>query len=123
MYVEGLTKELMDKYEKNAIEYEHQMDPNAKTELLTEDGGCEVYHVRYKISGLIGVFVKNRSFYVAGWREELADGGISIESSHGHDHIVSANTKRTGKDVLGTIHLDYKRVIYSKTGATLISLL
>ena len=63
--MEGLTKELMDKYEKNAIEYEHQMDPNAKIELLTEDGGCEVYHVRYKITGLIGVFVKNRSFYVA----------------------------------------------------------
>ena len=63
--MEGLTKELMDKYENNAIEYEHQMDPNAKIELLEQDGGCDIYHVRYKISGLIGVFVKNRSFYVA----------------------------------------------------------
>ena len=96
------------------------MDPNIKMTELEPDGGCKIHHVNFKIPGMASLVFSNRSFYISTYEEELADGHLTLETTNGNDHIAAANTQRTGKDVLGTITVEYTKIIPCKSGVYFI---
>ena len=88
------------------------MDKNLTLTQLDNDGGANVYHTHYKLSGLLGLVISDRSFYTASWDEEDETSHTNISTTEGNKHIEEANKSRTGKDELGTVNIDYFKIIH-----------
>ena len=102
----------MVKYRKNWPTYVNQMDKNITVNQLANDGGAEIYHINYKMSGLMGFMVSDRTFYTALWNEDEGDDRTTIDTTEGNEHIVEANKDKTGKNVLGTVHVEYFKIYF-----------
>ena len=114
---DGVTPEKMQQYGSNWQAYASEMDKNLTIGALPDDNGAKIYHINYKMSGLMGFMVSDRTFYMAYWEEEDSKGFTTIDTTEGNKHIEEANKKTTGKNVLGTIHVEYFRVSFDEGGA------
>ena len=114
---DGVTQEKIVQYGENWTNYASEMDKNITINALPDDNGAKIYHINYKMSGLMGFMVSDRSFYMAFWDEEDEKGFTTIDTTEGNKHIEEANKTTTGKNVLGTIHVEYFRVTIDAEGA------
>ena len=109
-----MTPEKLEKWGKNWQQYLHEMDKNLTITQLEDDygAGAKVFHTHYKLSGLLGLVVSDRSFYTASWDEEDETSHTNISTTEGLESIVEANKSRTGKDELGTVHVEYFKIMF-----------
>ena len=113
---DDITMEMFKKYNENMIENVAAMDPNIKMTQLKNDGGCKIMHVDYKIPGMAAWLVSNRTFYIAFYDEDLEDGHLTLDTTQGNDHIAAANKALTGKNVLGTVTVEYLKTTFLEGG-------
>ena len=106
----------MEKWAKGELSYLHDMDKNLTITQLADDGGAHILHTRYKMGGLMGLMVSDRSFYTAEWEDGDKLSHATISTTEGNKHIEEANKKTTGKDVLGTVHVEYFKTTIDSTG-------
>ena len=65
------------------------------------------------MSGVMGLMVSDRTFYIAHYEEiENDQGHTVIVTTEGNKHIEEANKSRTGKDVVGTVFVEYLKVTF-----------
>ena len=88
------------------------MDKNLTVTELGDDGGAKVFHTHYKLSGLLGMLISDRSFYTFNWEEKEETSSTNISTSEGNEQIVEANKSRTGKDELGVVHVEYFKIMW-----------
>ena len=86
------------------------MDKNLTVNKLEDDSGAQVFHINFKMSGLMGLMVSDRAFYIALWDEKDENSQLTIDTTEGNKHIEEANKATTGKNVLGTVHVEYFKV-------------
>ena len=61
--------------------------------------------------------VSNRSFYIAFYEEDLEDGShLLVDTTKGNDHIAEANKQLTGKNVCGTVNVEYFKMTPFENG-------
>ena len=63
--VEGITTDMIEKFNANMVEYSPQMDPNVHITDLEPEGDCRIMHVHYKMPGMSAWFISHRSFYMS----------------------------------------------------------
>ena len=88
------------------------MDKNLTVTQLEDDCGTKIFHTHYKLSGLLGIVISDRSFYTASWDEEDETSHTNISTTEGNKHIEEANKSRTGKDELGTVHVEFFKIMF-----------
>ena len=91
------------------------MDSKIHPTDLEPDGGARTMHVHYVLP--LSLLISARSFYIQYFEEVLEDGShLTVDTTKGMEAIAEANKQRTGKDVVGTVIVEYFKITPFKGG-------
>ena len=101
---DGLTLEQLEQWRQDPTLLATQINEKMTREVLPEDDGHQVVHLKMKMP----MMISNRSIITCLYETEKEDGTkVKMSSSRGNEELATANAPKIGKDVIGNQAINY----------------